>query len=132
MSNASEQLINVAMAKLAKVEAIGELDQLDANEFLLAVNRFMIQGTPSTLDAANFNVIGTSPAGSVPLTLESIQQAVARASEAEDAKAKRNAQIAGAVASLAIAGIVTAATGGVFSPALVGQIVKTAAPLLEV
>ena len=132
MSNASEQLINVAMAKLAKVEAIGELDQLDANEFLLAVNRFMIQGTPNTLDGANFNGIGTSPAGSVPLTLESIQQAVARASEAEDAKAKRNAQIAGAVASLAIAGIVTAATGGVFSPALVGQIVKTAAPLLEV
>jgi hypothetical protein len=119
------------MAKLAKVEAIGELDQLDANEFLLAVNRFMIQGTPNTLDGANFNGIGTSPAGSVPLTLESIQQAVARASEAEDAKAKRNAQIAGAVASLAIAGIVTAATGGVFSPALVGQIVKTAAPLLD-
>ena len=132
MSNASEQLINVAMAKLAKVEAIGELDQRDANEFLLAVNRFMIQGTPNTLDGANFNGIGTSPAGSVPLTLESVQQAVARASEAEDAKAKRNAQIAGAVASLAIAGIVTAATGGVFSPALVGQIVKTAAPLLEV
>ena len=132
MSNASEQLINVAMAKLAKVEAIGELDQLDANEFLLAVNRFMVQGTPNTLDGANFNGIGTTPAGSVPLTLESIQQAVARASEAEDAKAKRNAQIAGAVASLAIAGIVTAATGGVFSPALVGQIVKTAAPLLEV
>ena len=132
MSNASEQLINVAMAKLAKVEAIGELDQRDANEFLLAVNRFMVAGTPDTLDAANFSGIGTSPAGSVPLTLESIQAAVARASEAEDAKAKRNAQIAGAVASLAIAGIVTAATGGVFSPALVGQIVKTAAPLLEV
>jgi hypothetical protein len=128
---AAEQLINVAKAKLAKAEAIGELDQLDANEFALAVNRFLVQGSPNTLEDATFEGIGTSPAGSVPLTLESIRAAVERASQAEDAKARRNAQIAGAVASIAIAGFVTAATGGTFTPAVLGTIVTTAAPLLE-
>lgn len=106
------------------------ITESDARRLETEIQRFILAGRPSGLATSNFETSGVAPAGSVPLTPQTISSAIVRAAEAEDAHARRNAAIAGAVVSLLIGAGVTVLTGGTVTPAVAANIVKTAKPLL--
>lgn len=116
-------LDRVIAAKAKKIDNGQTLNVIDAGEIELELRRFAIDQLPNTLALSSFQGSGANPTSSVPLTAEGIAAAVQRASDAEDAQAKRTAKMWGLAASTLIQAGVVALTGGTLSPVMATALV---------